>query len=181
SSRCRVHANFRIDENVKRIAENRFAPARNRQRTLDEALTELARRPRYLVLLRSRIIPENAESAAIELGEPAPDGDLPIGGLPEKSADDAHPHGLFFSMRRRQGRGSGCARHDPAHEVAIKSLELSIIYSLVGQVEGLMGSDRIRQAGEGPCIFDVLVELPQVLLVSGALSRYFRLMDVKNW
>src|SRR5215472_12551687 len=89
------------------------------------------------VLLVSGVIAERAEPLTIQLAEPAFDRKLPIGVPPEKSADDAHAHGLCLSGWCGQGYWWVALGHDPAHERAINGLEIVIVVTLISEQERL--------------------------------------------
>src|SRR5262249_18761745 len=91
---------------------------------------------------------ECSEPLTIQLAEPAFDRKLPIGMLPEKSADDAHAHWLRLSWWCGQGCWWVALGHDPAHERAIKGLEIAIIVTLITKVERLVGANSFREISD---------------------------------
>jgi hypothetical protein len=68
--------------------------------------------------------------------------------LPEKSADDAHAHWLRLSWWCGQGRWWVALGHDPAHERAIKGLEITIVVTLISEQERLARANSFREISE---------------------------------
>src|SRR5262249_16006731 len=68
----RPHADFRIDQNVRHIGQNRLAPTICRQRTLHETATQGLRLGCPSVPGLPCVVTEDPESLAVEFAQPAP-------------------------------------------------------------------------------------------------------------
>src|SRR5580693_5478589 len=89
-----VHADFGVNDHVRRVGEDRLPPSVERKRTADETLAQRGRCFGLGISFVRGVIAEQPKPAAVELTEPALDRYLPVRMLPEEAADDRHANGL---------------------------------------------------------------------------------------
>ena len=147
-SRHGVHAHFWIDQDVGGIGQDLLPPAIEWQGTLDKTIAKRGCHLCLAILSVSGVIAECSEPLTIQLAEPAFDRKLPIGMMPEKSADDAYAHWLRLSWWCGQGRWRVALSHGPAHETAINGLEIAIVVALISEQERLSRANSFRDISE---------------------------------
>ena len=103
-----VHADFGINDHVRRVGEDRLPPGVERQRAADETLAQRCGRFSLGVAFVRDVIAEQPKPAAVELAEPALDRDFPVRMLPEEAADDRQ----LEQARRAQAAPAASPAHN---------------------------------------------------------------------
>ena len=166
---------------MRAIGEDLLPPGLDAaQRTLNETLAERARDVGLAVDPPGRVVAEQPEQAAVELGEPTPDRYLPDRVMEELPADDADPHGLAGNGGRGHPlRWRVLAPDHGARERPEAALQVTIIPPLVGQVEGQRMEWKRREAAEvqGVSVSEKAVE---PLAVGGPAAVDLRFVVVEH-
>src|ERR1700686_4265518 len=89
-----VHADFGIDQDMRRVVQDRAPPRIQRQRALDEAFAQRRRHIGLGIPLGAGMIAGYTKPGPVEPAEPTLDWNLPVRVPPEKPADDAEPDRL---------------------------------------------------------------------------------------
>src|SRR5215472_13901335 len=98
----RVHAHFRIDQDMWSIGQDLLSPAVEWERALNKTIAKGSCPLRLGILLVSSVIAECSEPLTIQLAEPTLSRDSESGMAAEKPADDAHSHWLVRPRRLGQ-------------------------------------------------------------------------------
>src|ERR1700740_3622918 len=93
--RHRVHADLRIDQDMRRVVPYCLPPGIERSRSAHKATAQLGRDLGLGVVLGGGVIAEQAKALTVDHPEPALDRNLPVGMLPEEGADDANADRLI--------------------------------------------------------------------------------------
>jgi hypothetical protein len=175
-----IHADIGMNDDVERILRDNLAPAIDRQRPLHETIAQAGRLLGCGVLLEARVVAEDPEAPAIDLAQPAADGDFPNGVMPEESADDAKPDGFVRVRRRRERRLRITRGHDPAHQRTIDAGELAIVVSLVGEKERLGRSHGLGPFSRHRLPVDVCAQRFEVCPIGRAAGGDLRFILVED-
>src|SRR5262249_42599294 len=87
-----VHSHFGIDQDVRRIVQDRLSPAVEWQWALNETAAECGSNRSLRIRFRPRVIAKYLEPGTVNVAEPPSDRNLPVGMLEEVPADDTNPH-----------------------------------------------------------------------------------------
>src|SRR2546430_14297102 len=144
---CRhlVHADFGENQNMGRVVQYRAPPGIERQRALDEMIAQCGGLVGLAIPLGARVIARHMKPIPIQHLEPSLDRDLPIRVLPDKPANDTQFDRLMRARRLWQDGRLVSRSHNFANKRAIQGLKLPIVTALIGQIERLMGADRLRE------------------------------------
>ena len=126
------------------------------------------------------MIAEYFKPFAIELAEPALNWNLPVGMVAKKAADDAYPHSLARLERRGERRIWKSLRHNPAHSRPVKCLQISIVATLVGQIERLARANRSGEIARHFLRSNVVAKCCEAFPIALAPPVYLRLLDIEH-
>src|SRR5215510_14729615 len=118
---------------------------------------------------RPGVIAKQAKPAAVELGDPALQRNLPDRMPPKETRDEPDTHGLV-----RRGRSRHCCtriaqRNPPTCQRAMDRRQMAVVPALILKVKGQMTSETINEVGHRAAL-DIVVELRQLLLKQRALA-----------
>ena len=179
-SRGGIHADVGIEQDVRAVGEDFFAPALTGQRPLHEAVALPGGDFGLGVAIADGVVAEDFELAAIKLAEPTPDHQLPNGVVAEEAADDADADFFAGRQRRRYGHGGIFVGDDFADQRAVLLLQIAVVVTLIGQVERLVGADRGGEIARNAPRFDIIAELLDAAAICAAAAFDFGFVEKEN-
>src|SRR5262249_53609960 len=140
---------------------------------MDETVAEAGGDFGLLVPDDAEVIAGDVKTLPVELADPSPDRNFPVGMAIEKAADDADADHLARRGRRRPRWRRKAVRGDSADDVAIDLLQRAVVLPLVGEQERMAGADRLDQVAFEHSALDILAECTQLLLIGCTALRDF--------
>src|SRR5262245_48897601 len=174
-----VHADLRIDQNVERISENLPTPLLDRVGTLYEPFAMLERQLGFGVDDRPSVIAKQTKPAAVELGDPSLQRNLPDRMPPVETGDEPDTHRLVRRGRWRQRRAWIALRDQPASKRAMDRLQMSIVPALIRQIKGQVTSETVHEVRYRAAL-EIVAELIQMLFEKPALAVNFLIVVVEH-
>jgi hypothetical protein len=160
------------------IGQNLGPPAIERQGALDETMAQGGCHFGLVVGVCPGMIAKNAKLSAIESLEPSFDRKLPVGMVPEKSANNTDAHRLARGRSRGRHNRWIVLRNDPADERAINSLEVAVVRPLIGEIKWLARTYAFCELRLTDAGLLRIAQCSKPFLISGAPRNNFGLLNV---
>src|SRR5262245_23091767 len=135
---------------------------------LHEPLTMLDGELGFGIGDRPGVIAKQAKPAAVELGDPALQRNLPDRMPPKETRDAPDTHGLVRRGRSRHCCARIALRNQPTCQRAMDRLQVAVVPALIRKIKGQMTSETIDEVGHRAAL-DIVAELRQMLLKQRAL------------